>query len=191
MVTFFHTQQNKLMKESIMGEYDTPKHSNLKEYSESTKKLHIKSISLRHRVLMKKLLAGKTLKASAEDLGYNYERAVIVANSPLFREEMDRMRKEVEKGVIELETEVEHMDGGVKARMEEEAFNSLRVILSLRDGGTSERVRQVSALEILDRAGYGKTDKVEGKIVLDSSPGLVNAIKEAVGEMRGKGKEKE
>ena len=169
-----------------MGEDFKPKHSDTQEYSESTKGQFPKHLSPRHRTLMRKLLAGKELKDVAEDLGFTVKRASLVVNSPLFQEEMKRMQEQIDKGVIAVESEIEHMDGGVKAQLEAEALASLKVIIGLRDGAASERVKQVSALEILDRAGYTKTDKFEGKVRLDTSPGLLDAIGEAMKEMRGK-----
>jgi len=169
------------------GELDnTPKHRDTPEYSEATKGLQPLSISHRHRALMRRLVAGGRLKDVCEELGFTVARASLVANSPLFKEEMARMQAQVDSGVIKLEAEKPHIDGGVRAQLEEEALASLRVIVGLRDGAKSERVQQVSALEILDRAGYAKTDKVEGKLQLEASPGLADAIQTAIREMRKK-----
>lgn len=161
-----------------------PVHKDTKEYSEGTIAQQPKNLSGRHRALMRKLLAGKTLADSAEELGYTLGRASVVVNCPLFKDEMQRMQEAINTGVVQVESEKAHYDGGVKAQMEDEALNSLQKLIDLRDRGNSERVQQVSAIEILDRGGYGKTDKVEAKIMLDASEGLTAALGIAIKEMR-------
>ncbi len=165
----------------------TPKHSDTPEYSESSLDAMPKTLNDRHRKLMRLLLSGKyDLTRAAEVVGMTVARASLVSNSPLFIEEMERMRQGIADGFIKIESETEHMDGGVTAKFEEEALASLNVLISLRDGATSERVKQVSALEILDRAGYAKKEKIEGRLQLDASEGLVNAINASIQQMREK-----
>ena len=161
----------------------TPKHADIEEYADSTKEQFVKSVSSKHRVLMRHILAGRTNKEAAEIVGYGPDRVSFIINSPLFQAEMERMRVDIEKGVVELESEVAHMDGGVNSKLREESLASLETIISLRDGAQSERVKQVSALEILDRAGYSKTEKVHNTVELDVSDGLLNAIQTAMKEM--------
>ena len=72
-----------------MEDFTKPKHEDTEEYSESVKLQQVKNLSMRHRALMRKLIAGKQLQHAAEELGYTMPRASIVINSPLFREEMD------------------------------------------------------------------------------------------------------
>ena len=160
-----------------------PTHADTEEYSEVTKRQFIKSVSSRHRTLMRYLIAGKTYKEISETLGYSSARISLIANSPLFQEEMEKMRVEIDKTVVSLEGELAHMDGGVSATLQDEARASLQTIIDLRDRASSERVKQVSALEILDRAGYSKTEKVHNTVELDVSDGLLAAIQTAMKEM--------
>lgn len=154
-------------------------------YAESTSALMPKHLHGRHLALMRRLAAGVKLCDAADELGYSQQRAIIVTNSPLFRDEYAKLLEDIKQGVVKVESTVSHMDGGIRKRMEEEAINSLNVLIGLRDGATSERVKQISAMDILDRAGYKATDKVEARVELDASAGLVDALAIAMKEMKG------
>lgn len=173
-----------------MGE-NIPLHSDVKEYAESTKKQQPKHITGRHQALMRRLAAGVTLQDAASELGYSVARASLVSNSPLFQEEYKKLLEDIKAGVVQVEAGLAHMDGGVRKRLEAEALESLEALIRLRDGATSERVRQISAMDILDRAGYKATDKVEARVELDASEGLANALATAMKEMKTGGSPKQ
>ena len=161
-----------------------PLHNDTKEYSPSTTQQQPKHMTGRHLALMRRLAAGMTLQSAADELGYSIQRASIVVNSPLFKEEYAKLLNDIKTGVVQVESTIAHMDGGIRKRMEEEAINSLNTLITLRDGAKSERVKQISAMDILDRAGYKATDKVETKVELDASEGLANALAIAMREMK-------
>lgn len=167
-----------------MGIENTPNHSDVKEYAESTIKQQPKHVTGRHQALMRRLAAGVTLGDAAAELGYTVQRASLVKNSPLFQEEYKKLLEDIKAGVVQVESTLAHMDGGVRKRLEAEALESLEALIALRDGVTSERVRQISAMDILDRAGYKSTDKVEARVELDASEGLVDALAIAMKEMK-------
>jgi hypothetical protein len=92
---------------------------------------------------------------------------------------MKRMSEEINGTFVQAEGEKVHQDN-ISVRLKDEANASLDTLLKLRDNAGSERVRQLSAIEILDRAGYKPSDKIEGEITIDASDGLVNALKTAM-----------
>ena len=142
-----------------------------------------KHLSTRHRALMRRLLAGQTVSQAATELGMSMGRVSIVSNSPLFKEEMAIMQKEIAGEFVKNESSKVHTDM-VRTRLSEEALASLNTIVGLRDGAQSERVRQLSAIEILDRAGFKAPERVEGSVLLDASDGLMSAIQQAMKEMQ-------
>lgn len=160
-----------------------PVHSDIEKYSESTENAQPKSVSTRHRVLMRRLLAGIPLGEAAVELGYTVARASVVANSPLFKEEMSKMQEEIKGEFVQCEGSKVQTDY-IRERLKEEALESLNTLVALRNTATSERVKQLSAIEILDRAGYKSTDKLQAEVVIDASEGLVNALNRAILEMR-------
>jgi predicted XRE-type DNA-binding protein len=168
-----------------MEDIDKPIHSDTEEYSDTTKEQQLQHINSKHRAMMRYLIAGKTVGEIANIFGITQPRVSTIINSPLFRAEREKMEKEVTSQFVENEGSKIHTNV-VREMLQEEALKSLNKIIELRDGATSERVRQLSALEILDRAGYKAAEKIEGVVEIDASEGLVNAIQIAVREMQTK-----
>ena len=136
----------------------------------------MKRITSRHRALMRRLLAGMTLREACEELGYSVSRASVIVNSPLFQEEMRRMQEEIDGKFVEAEGEKIHSDI-VRRKLKNlarEAINTLEGCLGDRSGS----VRVSAAKEILDRAGYVKEEKGEVEVKVVPTPGLVEALKQ-------------
>ncbi len=161
-----------------------PIHDDTREYSDTTEKMQLKHMSSKHRSMMRYLIAGKTVGEIAVIFGITPSRMSTIVNSPLFREERIAMEKEVNEEFVDNEGGKIHRNS-VRQKLEEEALRSLDTVVGLRDNAVSERVRQLSALEILDRAGYKAAERIEGAVEIDASEGLINAISEAVKEMKG------
>jgi len=166
-----------------MDDLTKPIRGNKEEYSDSVKDQQLQHMSSRHRAMMRYLIAGKTIGEIAEMFALTQARVSIIINSPLFRAERAKMDSEVNSVFTENEGSKIHRDE-VRQLLEEEALKSLNKVIELRDGATSERVRQLSALEILDRAGYKAAEKIVGNVEIDASEGLINAIQEAVASMK-------
>lgn len=133
-------------------------------------------LNTRHRVLMRRLLAGWKLKEACADLGYNLNRASIIVNSPLFKEEMQRMQERLDKAFIEGEKEKLASDvvRNKLERLAEKAVDALEAAVERECGA----VRVAAAKEILDRSGYGKTEKREVDFYVQTPDGLVDALKQ-------------
>ena len=162
-----------------------PVHSDTPTYSEHTKGLQPKHISSRHRAIMRCQIAGHTISEIAEMMGMTVPRVSLIVNSPLYKEEKLKMEEEVKQEFVKTEGSKVQSDL-IRVRLKEEALASLDTLIRLRDDAGSERVRQLSAIEILDRAGYKSSDKFEGEVVIDASDGLIDAITQAMKEMREK-----
>ncbi len=131
-----------------------------------------RSVIPRHRALMRRLIAGMTLSKAAEDIGFTVSRASLIVKSPLFQAEMKRYALEIQRTVVQ--TEGQQTD--LHKRIEEEAGKSLDKVVELRDKATSERVQQISAFDILDRAGYGAKKFEDKKVTIEVGQGLLDAI---------------
>jgi len=155
------------------------------EYSNSTMGQMPKKINSRHRALMRLLLSGYQLSDACRTLGYSLARASLVSNSPLFKEEMNRMAEDIKKEFVETEGSKAPSDL-IRVTLKEEAGESVQTLIRLRDRAQSERVQQLSAIEILDRAGYKAPEKMEHDVTVEAGQGLVDALQLVVQEMRKK-----
>lgn len=151
------------------------------EHSESTKGLYPNKVNSRHRALMRRLVSGMTLSQACEDLGYNVQRASVIANSPLFLEEKEKMEGEVKDGFVGAEAGRFATDPTRLALNDarEMAAKTLKGALSDQSGN----VRINAAKDILDRTGYGKEEKVRANVLVEPSQSLLDMLGRV---MRGK-----
>lgn len=153
------------------------------EHSESTQNAYPNKISPRHRALMRQLVSGRTLSQACEELGYTVARASVVVNSPLFKEEMVKMEKELSKGFVDAEAGKLSTDPTrvVLDDAKEMAAKTLKGALSDQSG----TVRVSAAKDILDRMGYGKEEKVRANVMVEASPSLLNMLGRVMGGKSG------
>jgi len=149
------------------------------EHSECTKEQYPDKINLRHRALMRRLVAGMTLTQACEDIGYSLQRASVIVNSPLFIAEKDKMANDVEKGFVDAEAGRLTSDPTRAAldKAKEKAVKTLHGALDDNSGN----VRVSAAKDILDRTGYAKEDKVNANVLLEPSQGLLDMLTRVMG----------
>ena len=142
-------------------------------------------LNSRHRVMMRLLLAGKSPTEIAKEMGYTMSRVSIITNSELFKKEKEKMSDKINALFIDCEATKVQTDR-VRIRLDEEALPSLEKVIGLRNSAKNERVQQISAFDILDRAGYSKVEKLETSGSVEVGEGLANALKEACKVIRAK-----
>ncbi len=80
------------------------------EYSENVQKLFPKDLSSRHRKVMRMEIAGHTTNDIASELGFNVQRLSVIMNSPLYVDEREKMRRDVDREFAEAEGKQLSMD---------------------------------------------------------------------------------
>lgn len=152
-------------------------------HSESTINAYPDKISSRHRTLMRLLISGRTLSQACEELGYTVARASVIVNSPLFKEEKDKMEKELGKGFVEAEA------GKLSADPTKVALNDAKEIaVKTLKGALSDpsgTVRVSAAKDILDRTGYAKEDKIKANVMVEPSQSLLDMLVRVMGNKNG------
>lgn len=150
-----------------------------KEYSENTKNLFPNELSSRHRSAMRMQIAGHTNNDIAKELGFNVQRLSVIMNSPLYKEEKERMERDVKREFVEAEGKKLAMDTTAKilADSTEKAAKTLDGAL---DAGGSVAVS--AAKDILDRGGYAKEEKIRANVFVEPSPSLIDML-ERVGKI--------
>ncbi len=105
----------------------------------------LKSLNGKHREVMRRLGEGATQMQIAEQMGVSLDALSLICNSPLFRDELDK--------VLEKKAYV------VADRLEDLANEALDNIKGLMRNARSEMVKKGAAESILDRAGYSRLEK--------------------------------
>jgi len=135
-----------------------------------------KKLTSRHRALMRRLLAGMTLKEACEELGYSLSRASVIVNSELFQEEMRRMQEQLDNRFVECEGEKATVEM-VRERLEKLSAKAVQTLEQCLNS-LSDNVRVSAAKEILDRSGFVKKERQEMDVYVQPTPGLIEALKQ-------------
>jgi predicted DNA-binding protein (UPF0251 family) len=128
--------------------------------------MNLQKLSPRHYVIMRYLLLGYSQKDTAEKLGISKQMVTDLYNSPLFRTEFDKRLARIMD--VHAETAGKCEDP-VRVEIEKAKVEAIRTNIELMRQAENERVRQASAWDILDRAGYKPKDVVEQttRVVID------------------------
>ena len=130
-------------------------------------------ITPRHRALMRKMAGGMTLSDACYDMGFSISRASVIVNSPLFRDELDRMTKKINDDFTQ--AEAEKSGDPTRLVLSEGSEKAAKTLLGALDNdNTAARVN--AAKDILDRTGYAKEDKGKMNVVVEPSQSLLDVI---------------
>lgn len=139
-----------------------------------------KALNERHRVLMRALATGHKLIEAAQIAGFTLGRASVVASSPLFKSELERMRASMNQAVVE--KSAEQFVGGARKVIFENLEKAARKVVEKLDSGESDSIQLKAASDLLDRAGIREKEKVEmtsTHITIDSATlALLDRIKQ-------------
>lgn len=132
------------------------------------------SLNERHRVLMRALATGRTIKDAAAVAGFSINRASMVVNTPLFQNELARMRGMIEsqlaknEAAIYTETRMEE----ARSRLAVSAPEAVDTIIGVMKSGQRDCDRLRAAQDLLDRQGLREKETVrveQASIFIDSS----------------------
>ena len=98
-----------------------------------------------HEDLLKRLVAGETMKEISISMKMSESYLSVVANSPLFKTRLEAIRTENYKQIGE--------------RLEEYSHEALDKIVEKMRNAKQDAIQLSAAKEILDRSGYVKVDK--------------------------------
>ncbi len=149
------------------------------EYSDNVKKLHPKEMSSRHRVAMRMEIAGHTTNDIANELGFNVQRLSVIMNSPLYKDEKEKMERDVKNAFVEAEGKKLNMDKTAQL-LDEGTERAAKTLIGALDDTTGS-VRVSAAKDILDRGGYAKEEKIRANVFVEPSPSLLEMLERVTG----------
>lgn len=118
----------------------------------------IKKMTSRYREIMRRQICGHTPAQIRSDLGISTGNFSVVTNSELYLEEKQKMEAEIEKGVIKKLGEGRALDPVNQILQDACEESALTNVQLMRSG--SEKVKQLSAWDILNRRGYRPKEMV-------------------------------
>lgn len=132
--------------------------------SENHKKLEPKKLSSRVQSILNYDLHNWKQGRIAEALGMTQSRVSIIMNSPLYKEERNRMWTDLQSKTIEKKASDAASGDPVINLFKSSALDAAMAKIDLAHNASSEFVKNSALSEVLDRAGY----KAESKKVITS-----------------------
>lgn len=140
----------------------------------------IQKLNERHREIIRRLVCGETNKEIAAELGLTPEYIGMLKSDPVFQAELQRVREQVHQTFVEEAATV-----SIRPALQQHAREALDTLVALMRDARSERVRQLSAIDLLDRAGYRPTERIEARHTLEAVDEKTAAdIRQAIEDLR-------
>lgn len=139
--------------------------------SDSVARYGLQYIRPYHREFARRMVLGQKAVDICADLGVSEARFSIIINSPLFKIELKRLEEARDKGVADVTQTLRELSPLALEQVERTMYHA-----------KSDRLRFDAAESILDRAGYGKSSKLEVKATHEHSSLTEEEMKKLVME---------
>ena len=141
----------------------------------------IKKILPRYRDLMRRITCGQARRQIELEMNMSSGNYSVITNSPLFQAELEKMQNELNKMVLD-KLSTSKVEDVVDRKLKEASPEAADVNISLLRS-SSEKTRQRSAFDILDRTGHKPTEHYLAEGSLELKGEVVNDIKKALEDM--------
>ena len=136
--------------------------------------VQLRQVRTRHKVVISMHMAGFTNAEIARELGYKPERVSVIINSS---------NPQLQEHRSKVENEVAMQMGDLVMSFRAESRKSLNTLVAIRDKEDAPlSEKRLSALAILDRAGYSPVKKqinVDGNVPFQELKGVIDQINSA------------
>ena len=141
----------------------------------------IKRMLPRYRDLMRRLVCGQTRRTIEREMNMSSDNYTVIIGSPLFKAELHKMEIELDKQVLD-KLSTSKVEDVVDRKLQKASPEAADVDIALLRS-SSERVRQRSSFDILDRTGHKPKEHyvAEGSIEITGS--VADDIKKALEDM--------
>ena len=143
-----------------------PIHKSLDEKSESTKSNYIQYFGAREEEILRRVLAGATNKAIAEEMGYTENRISFIVTSPIFQ-----ARQTSKQEIINDKFDEKLSSDPVQKIFQANKEKAANKIVELMDNEKSLKLQKSAAVDVLEFQGITKKPKEDHstKIYIDKS----------------------
>lgn len=146
----------------------------------------IKKMLPRYRDLMRRILCGQNRRQIELEMGMSSGNYTVIIGSPLFKAELAKMQVELDKIVLD-KLSTSKVEDVVDRKLKKASPEAADVDIALLRS-SSEKTRQRSAFDILDRTGHKPTEHYIADGSLELKGEVINDIKKALEDL-GEGKE--
>jgi len=141
----------------------------------------IKKIIPRYRDLMRRICCGQARQQIEREMRMSSGNYSVITNSPLFKAELEKMQKELNRLVLD-KLSTSKVEDVVDRKLKEASPEAAEVNIALLRSA-SEKTRQRSAFDILDRTGHKPKEHYLAEGSLEIKGEVVNDIKKALQDL--------
>lgn len=141
----------------------------------------------RYRDLMRRIICGQARRQIEMEMNMSSANYTVIIGSPLFKAEMEKMEAELNKAILD-KLSSSKVEDVVSRRLKEASPEAAEVNIALLRS-SSEKTRQRSSFDILDRTGHKPMEHYLAEGSLELKGEIVNDIKKALEDL-GEAKEK-
>jgi len=141
----------------------------------------IKKMIPRYRDLMRRIVCGQPRRQIEKEMHMSSGNYTVIVNSPLFKAELAKMQLELDKMVLD-KLSTSKVEDVVDRKLKEASPEAADVNIALLRS-SSEKTRQRSAFDILDRTGHKPTEHYIADGSLELKGEVVNDIKKALEDL--------
>ena len=145
----------------------------------------IKRMLPRYRDLMRRLVCGQGRRQIEREMDMSSGNYTVIIGSPLFKAELHKMEEELNKQVLD-KLSTSKVEDVVDRKLKKASPEAADVDIALLRS-SSEKTRQRSAFDILDRTGHKPTEHYIADGSLELKGEVISDIKKALEDM-GEGK---
>ena len=147
----------------------------------------IKRMLPRYRDLMRRLVCGQGRRQIEREMSMSSANYTVIIGSPLFKAELTKMEVELNKQVLD-KLSTSKVEDVVDRKLKDASPEAADVDIALLRS-SSEKTRQRSSFDILDRTGHKPTEHYIAEGSLELKGEIVDDIKKALKDL-GEAKEK-
>ena len=148
---------------------------------------NVKKMIPRYRDLMRRMVCGQTRRTIEREMNMSSDNYTVIIGSPLFKAELEKMTIELDKQVLD-KLSTSKVEDVVDRKLKKASPDAADVNIALLQS-SSEKTRQRSAFDILDRTGHKPKEHYLAEGSLELKGEVVNDIKKALEDL-GEAKKK-
>lgn len=141
----------------------------------------IKRMLPRYRDLMRRLVCGQTRRTIEREMNMSSDNYTVIIGSPLFKAELHKMEIELDKQVLD-KLSTSKVEDVVDRKLQKASPDAADVNIALLKS-SSEKTRQRSSFDILDRTGHKPKEHYVAEGSLEIKGTVANDIKKALEDM--------
>lgn len=146
----------------------------------------IKRMMPRYRDLMRRLICGQGRRQIEREMDMSSANYTVIIGSPLFKAELARMTAELDKQVLD-KLSTSKVEDVVDKKLQAASPEAANVNIALLQS-TSEKTRQRSSFDILDRTGHKPKEHYVAEGSIEITGAVADDIKKALGDIGEKKK---